>query len=436
MRDEIQEFATGRARRDRSWSGCSDRAVTTSPASSHDAADLRRSCASAWQRSAGATWTTQGNCLFYLAIPPSFFGADRAAASARPGSSHEGDGKLAARHRSRSPSAATSNPPARSTASIPTGARRGPDLPHRPLPRQGDRPEHPGLPLRQRHLRADLEPDATSTTCRSRSPRRWASRARGSYYETAGALRDMVQNHMFQLLALVAMEPPISFAADAVRDEKVKVLRAIQPHEPEEVLRRPCAASTATGVARRQARARLPAGAGRRAGLEHRDLVALKLYVDNWRWAGVPFYLRTGKRLPRAARPRSRSSSSSAAVRAVPRDAGRASSSPTCLVLRIQPDEGISLRFEGQGARTDGMRLEHGQDGLPLRRYFGDTPSDRLRDAALRLMAATRRSSSAPTWSRRRWRIVTPILDVWRRSRRATSRTTRPAPGGRRKRTS
>ena len=120
---------------------------------------------------------------------------------------------------------------------------------------------------------------------------------RGGYYEKAGALRDMVQNHLFQLLALTAMEPPASFDADMVRDERVKVLRAIRPFDADAHPPRHRARAVRRGRERRQARARLSRGAERRSRVAHRDLRRDALMLENWRWAGVPFYLRTGKRL-------------------------------------------------------------------------------------------------------------------------------------------
>jgi glucose-6-phosphate 1-dehydrogenase len=158
--------------------------------------------------------------------------------------------------------------------------------------------------------------------------------SRGAYYDAAGALRDMVQNHMFQLLTLVAMEPPISFRADHLRDEKVKVLHAI---------------------------AQIGAGRGRAVRAQYRGyrdepnvsvsshtetFVALRLLVDNWRWAGVPFYLRTGKRLPR------RLTEIAVQFKRAPfalfRDTPVACTNPNVLVLRIQPDEGICLSFDAK----------------------------------------------------------------------------------------
>ena len=124
---------------------------------------------------------------------------------------------------------------------------------------------------------------------------------RGAYYEEAGTTRDMVQNHMFQLLCLTAMEPPVSLDADAIRDEKVKVLQALRPVPPEEVADSDGARPVRRGVDRRRGGSRATGrGPGRRPGFAHRDLRrAAGMFIDNWRWAGVPFYLRAGKRMPK-----------------------------------------------------------------------------------------------------------------------------------------
>jgi len=174
---------------------------------------------------------------------------------------------------------------------------------------------------------------------------------RGSYYEEAGLLRDIVQNHICQLLCLIGMEPPVSLDADAVRDEKVKVLRALRPLRPEEV-----DASTVRGQYG-------PGSAGGNAVpgyLEEKGVapdsrtetyVAHRLYVDNWRWASVPFYLRAGKRLPK------RVTEVALQFRDVPHRLFRAGPDdrivPNTLVLRIQPQEGISLKFD---AKVPGSR--------------------------------------------------------------------------------
>jgi glucose-6-phosphate 1-dehydrogenase len=159
---------------------------------------------------------------------------------------------------------------------------------------------------------------------------------RGAYYDHAGALRDMVQNHMFQLLTLVAMEPPISFKAEDVRDEKVKVLHAIAP-------------LTDDDVRRHVVRAQYEGYRGEpNVSPESRTetFLAMRLFVDNWRWAGVPFYLRTGKRLSR------RTTEVAVQFRRAPfalfRETPVECMNPNVLALRIQPDEGISLAFDAK----------------------------------------------------------------------------------------
>ncbi len=167
---------------------------------------------------------------------------------------------------------------------------------------------------------------------------------RGGYYDTAGALRDMVQNHLFQLLSLVAMEPPTDLSADSVRDEKVKVIRALRPLVGPEavgknVIRAQYTAGSVNGVAR--------------VGYREEDrvnpesntecYVALRLFVDTWRWQGVPFYIRVGKQLPKKA------TEISVHFKKPPQvpfsTAGLAHNGENTLVIRIQPDEGMSLRI-------------------------------------------------------------------------------------------
>ena len=122
---------------------------------------------------------------------------------------------------------------------------------------------------------------------------------RGGYYDTSGVLRDMMQNHMFQMLAYLCMEPPGSFEPDAIRNEKAKLLEAgAHLHAGGGARSTPSAASTAPARRRRQAGGRLPPGEGRQPAVEHRDLRRrCKLFIDNWRWEGVPIYLRSGKAL-------------------------------------------------------------------------------------------------------------------------------------------
>ena len=173
---------------------------------------------------------------------------------------------------------------------------------------------------------------------------------RVAFYDDAGAIRDMVQNHMLQLLALVAMEPPGSFDATAVRDEKVKVLRALRPVGKDETVTGQYRAGAIGG----QAVPGYDEELGKQSDTE--TFVAIKAHVDNWRWKGVPFYLRTGKRLPE------RVTEIVVQFRCVPHSifAGRgASMEPNKLVIGIQPEENISLSLMAKvpGLDREGMRL-------------------------------------------------------------------------------
>jgi len=188
---------------------------------------------------------------------------------------------------------------------------------------------------------------------------------RGDYYDGAGALRDMVQNHMLQLLALVAMEPPAGLDATSVRDEKVKVLRSLRPMTP---------ADTVTGQFGKGAIDGEPVPSydeelGRDSQTE--TFVALKAHVDNWRWKDVPFYLRTGKRMP------VRDSEIYIQFKAVPYDifARRgAVSQPNSLLISLQPEETISLELMAKtpGLGRDGVRLREVPLNLGLANAFSE----------------------------------------------------------------
>jgi glucose-6-phosphate 1-dehydrogenase len=175
---------------------------------------------------------------------------------------------------------------------------------------------------------------------------------RGGYYDQAGALRDMVQNHLFQLLSVIAMEPPISFLADAVRDEKVKALHALRPIPMDKVHELTVRGQYGPGWVMGQP----VSGYREEPRVEPSSVtetyVALKLFIDNWRWAGVPFYLRTGKRMPR------RVSEIAIQFKEAPHlpftAAATRSMEPNVLALRIQPDEGITLKIT---AKVPGPRL-------------------------------------------------------------------------------
>jgi glucose-6-phosphate 1-dehydrogenase len=234
---------------------------------------------------------------------------------------------------------------------------------------------------------------------------------RAAYYEEAGALRDMVQNHMFQLLALIAMEPPVSFAADTVRDERVKVLSAIRPLSPEDVLHSAVRGQYGEGVSEDKTAPAYRAENGVAPASNVETFAALELFVDNWRWADVPFYLRTGKRLPKRA--------SEIAIQFKPAPLMLFRGTPieklnaNLLVLHIQPDEGISLRFEGK-VPGPAMRLGTVRMAFEYEDYFGRQAQTGyetlLYDCMLGDSTLFHRSDMVEAG----WCVVTPILDVWK----------------------
>jgi glucose-6-phosphate 1-dehydrogenase len=234
---------------------------------------------------------------------------------------------------------------------------------------------------------------------------------RGGYYEEAGALRDMVQNHMFQLLAFTAMEPPISFAADAVRDERVKVLHAIHPLAPEEVLQQTVRGQYGAGTVDGEPVPGYRAEPDVAADSRTETYVALKLFVDSWRWADVPFYLRTGKRLPR------RVTEIAIQFKRAPfmlfRDTPVEQLNPNLLVLHIQPDEGISLRFEGK-VPGPVVRLGTVKMEFQYADYFGSTPNTGYETLLYDCMNGDSTLFHRSDMVEAGWSAVTPILDVWR----------------------
>jgi glucose-6-phosphate 1-dehydrogenase len=170
--------------------------------------------------------------------------------------------------------------------------------------------------------------------------------SRGGYYEEAGAIRDMVQNHLLQVLSLVAMEPPVSLEAEPIRDEKVKLLKSIRQLDPREVNKQVVRGQYFAGVLDGQLRPGYRQEEKVKSDSNVDTYVALKMFIDNWRWSGVPFYLRTGKALPLSA----------SEVRIQFRPAPQILFAAQCgskldanaLTLRLQPDEGIYLRFNGK----------------------------------------------------------------------------------------
>jgi glucose-6-phosphate 1-dehydrogenase len=190
---------------------------------------------------------------------------------------------------------------------------------------------------------------------------------RGAFYDEAGALRDMVQNHMLQLLALVAMEPPAHFNATEVRDEKVKVLRSLRPIDQAAAPTHSVTGQYAAGVVRGASVPSFIEELGAPSGTE--TFAALKAHVDNWRWRGVPFYLRTGKRLA------NRQSEIFIQLRQVPHsifESGGALVQPNKLIIRLQPEEKIRLLVMAKepGLDRDGIRLREVPLDLSLTSAF------------------------------------------------------------------
>jgi glucose-6-phosphate 1-dehydrogenase len=233
---------------------------------------------------------------------------------------------------------------------------------------------------------------------------------RAEYYDATGALRDLVQNHMIQLLTLLCMEPPASFSADKLRDEKVKVSQAIRPPTAEEVRRVTVRAQYGPGVSGGDAVPGYLDEPGVPDGSMTETYAALRLEVSNWRWAGVPFYLRTGKRLAR------RLTEIAVILKPIPHLAFQQSGSvgvqPNQLVLTVQPDEGVSLSL---GAKIPGPRMRIRPVNMEFRygtSFLSESPEayERLILDAMRGDASlfTRVDEVEASWA-----ICDPILKAW-----------------------
>ncbi len=234
---------------------------------------------------------------------------------------------------------------------------------------------------------------------------------RGAYYDTAGTLRDMVQNHMMQLLCLTAMEPPVAFLADAVRNEKVKVLQAVRPIEGEQVALHVVRGQYSAGYVSGREVAAYLSEKGVAPDSKTETYAAMRLYLDNWRWAGVPFYLRSGKRLPK------RATEIAIIFKQVPhllfarQDTG--SIQPNVLALRIQPDEGISLKIESKVPGTASSI----QPVLMDFRYgasFGGDPPEAYERLLLDCVSGDSTLFTRGDEVEEAWRFLTGILEGWR----------------------
>jgi glucose-6-phosphate 1-dehydrogenase len=242
---------------------------------------------------------------------------------------------------------------------------------------------------------------------------------RGAYYETAGALRDMVQNHMMQLLCLVAMEPPVNLSADAVRNEKVKVLQALPRWSPEEVLQNVVKGQYAPGSIQGKEVPGYRQEKGVAPDSRTDTYVAIRLTLDTWRWAGVPFYLRTGKRLPKRATEIAILFRTPPVQLFEPDDEGMGGANQ--LVLRIQPNEGASLAFQAKvpGSRR---RLQEVRMDFRYGTAFASPPPEAYERLLLDAMLGDPTLYTRIDEVESAWRFATPIHEAW------DARRVEPAP--------
>jgi glucose-6-phosphate 1-dehydrogenase len=235
---------------------------------------------------------------------------------------------------------------------------------------------------------------------------------RASFYEATGALRDMVPNHVFQLLSLTAMEPPNSFGADAVRTEKDKVLEAVMPLSGNDARDNVVRGQYTAGIVRGRPIKAYREEEGVAAGSMTETYVAMRLGIDNWRWAGVPFYLRTGKSMTR------RTTEIAIQFKRVPfmlfRNTPVDALTPNVLALQIQPDEGISLQF---GAKKPGPEISLGgvRMDFKYRDYFHSEPSTGYETLVYDCMIGDAMLFQRADSVEAGWAVVQPILDLWQR---------------------
>ena len=233
---------------------------------------------------------------------------------------------------------------------------------------------------------------------------------RGAYYDSAGAIRDMVQNHMLQLLCLVAMEPPVDLSADAVRNEKVKVLQALPRWSPQDVYDNVVRARYAAGSIEGEDVPGYLQEKGVAPGSTTAPYVAIRLTLNNWRWAGVPIFLRTGKRLPkRATEIAIQFKQPPTQLFDVEHD-GQAAGNQ--LVLRIQPNEGASLAFEAKipGSRR---RLQEVRMDFRYGTAFAAPPPEAYERLLLDVMLGDPTLFTRTDEVENAWRFITSILEAW-----------------------
>ncbi len=239
---------------------------------------------------------------------------------------------------------------------------------------------------------------------------------RAAFYEATGALRDMVPNHVFQLLSLTAMEPPNSFGADAVRTEKDKVLEAVIPLTGDDTRRNVVRGQYTAGIVRGQPVKAYRDAEGVAPDSMTETFVAMQLAIDNWRWADVPFYLRTGKSMTR------RTTEIAIQFKRVPFALFRGTPvdtlTPNVLVLQLQPDEGISLQF---GAKQPGPEIRLGAVRMDFkyRDYFHTEPSTGYETLVYDCMIGDAMLFQRADSVEAGWAVVQPVLDLWQNDKTA-----------------
>ncbi len=234
---------------------------------------------------------------------------------------------------------------------------------------------------------------------------------RGAYFDSAGTLRDMVPNHVMQLLSLTAMESPVSFSADAVRNEQAKVLHSLQPLNSEDVLENSVRGQYGDGMIGDERVPRYRSEPGVNPESRTETFVALKLNIDNWRWAGVPFYFRTGKRLAQ------RHTEIAIQFKRMPfelfRNAPFHTGHTNTLVIQIQPVEGISLSF---GAKIPGPVLRVGSVDMSFEysKYFGADAYTGYEVLLYDCMIGDATLFQRADMVEAGWTVIDPVLDVWK----------------------
>jgi glucose-6-phosphate 1-dehydrogenase len=234
--------------------------------------------------------------------------------------------------------------------------------------------------------------------------------SRGSFYESAGALRDMIQNHLLQIMCMIAMEPPVSFEADEVRNKKVDVLKAVRPIPAGDMYKYAVRGQYGSGYSEDEKVIGYRQEEGVNPDSHTETYAAIKLYVDNWRWQDVPFYLRTGKRLPRKV------SQVSIEFKPVPHqifpDAAGDHFEPNRLIINIQPKEGIVLRFQAKQPGK-GMRLQTVNMDFYYSEAFHVEPPEAYETLLYDVMLGDSTLFMRADQEQLAWALLQPILNIW-----------------------